>query len=185
MGPRSIGKTCIAELIVKELKWTRYSLDDEFWDILESDEEFTSADKDELVGLNLLSPKRQPFHAHAIKLFLSNYAKMNCVCDFGYVHPIFDDESTIKQIVNLLADYPNVVLLLPSEKRSESIQEMRDIFNKYECKMFPELEEEIDQKTKYVIDSSSIYKFAKITIYTKGKTLEEICKEILQSVKII
>jgi hypothetical protein len=93
------------------------------------------------------------------------------VIDFGEGHSVYEDDQLFNRIQQLLAPYKNIVLLLPSPDLDESI-ELLNAQDEFLRNMKPNINE-------HFIKHPSNHNLAKFVVYTKGKTPEESCDEIL------
>ena len=112
----------------------------------------------------------KPFELYAVERILAEYE--NCIFDFGAGHSVQEGERFEKLRV-LLADFPNVFFLLPSQDAQESVcflMARKDI---------AEDDEDGKQRLRYFITHPSNFALAKQIIYVKDKTEEEICSEII------
>lgn len=146
------------------------------------------------------------FEAYAVERLLSEYK--NCVIDFGAGHSVYENDGLFERVQHVLAAYKNIVLLLPSADFEECVQILkarqetlgnelirgfrvyrqmrryaghwyrrwrRGRISSESCKQFnrkPDLNE-------HLIKHRSNHELAKFVVYTKGKTPEETCDEIL------
>src|SRR5690606_32472802 len=117
-------------------------------------------------------PYWKPFEAHAVERILSEHH--NCVIDLGAGHSVYEDENLFKRVQTALSTYPNVILLLPSPDLDESVS----ILNERE-EFLREMKPNINE---HFIKHPSNHKLAKYIVYTKEKTPEETCDEILEFV---
>jgi shikimate kinase len=111
----------------------------------------------------------KPFEIHAVERLLSEHSQ--CVIDFGGGHSVYEEVTLFQRVQKALAPYPNVFLLLPSPNLDESVQ-ILDERNKFEMS-------ELRSLNEHFIRHTSNYKLAKFIVYTKDKTPEESCEEIL------
>src|SRR5262249_684710 len=66
----------------------------------------------------------KPFEAHAVGRLLAEHSPF--VIDFGAGHSVYEDHAQFARVQELLAPYPNVVLLLPSPDLDESVAILRE-----------------------------------------------------------
>ncbi len=171
IGPVGAGKTTVSALLSQELGLNKSSLDDIRWDIYkEKDYDFELANKimkDE--GFLGLYKYWKPFEAYSIKRVLEIYP--NHIIDFGAGHSVYESKELFHKVKEVLEPYPNVVLLLPSDDKEESLEILK--------KRRP------DFKFHHLfVNNSSNDKLAKITVYTKGKTPKDTCGEIIRRIEI-
>jgi len=115
----------------------------------------------------------KPFEAYAVKRLLEDFR--DCVFDFGGGNSVYDDDGLFEQVRELLAPYAHVVLLLPSPDPDESLQilESRGIYSADEQR----------EVNEHFVRHHSNYDLAKYIAYTKDKTPEETCDEILNWIR--
>ena len=116
----------------------------------------------------------KPFEAYAVERLLSVHSR--CVIDLGAGHWVYEDDELLRRVLQVLAPFPNVVLLLPSPNLEESLQILND-----RTGYVPDGQPNINE---HFVRHHSNYKLAKFTAYGKGRTPEEICDEIVRRVQI-
>lgn len=171
IGPIGAGKSTVGALLSEKLKIPQVEMDElraKYYKEINYDEELANS-KRETEGFWGLYQYQKPFEAHAVERLLSEHK--NCVIDFGAGHSVYEDDRLFERVQKILAPYKYVVLLLPSPDLNESINILneRDEFLR---EMKPNINE-------HFIKHHSNYDLAKYTVYTKGKTPEETCTEIL------
>jgi hypothetical protein len=114
----------------------------------------------------------KPFEAYAVERLLSEHK--NCVIDFGAGYSVYEDAVLFQKVQQILAFYPNIFLLLPSSDLDESIQILNDR-NEY-------VPDDSLNINKHFVRHPSNYELTRFTVYTKAKTPEETCNEILRSI---
>jgi shikimate kinase len=175
IGPIGAGKTTIGALLAHRLSLPQYSMDERRWDYYKAigyDEELAKH-KRKTEGFWGVYQYWKPFEAYAVERLLSEHNQ--CVIDFGGGHSVYEDAALFQRVQQALAPYPNVVLLLPSPNEYESVQILNER-NKYVPDDKPNINE-------HFIRHASNYELAKFMVYTKGKTPEETCSEILNLIE--
>ncbi|HCK65322.1 MAG TPA: shikimate kinase [Anaerolineae bacterium] len=176
IGPIGTGKSTVAELLSKRLNLPQFSMDDVRFDYYKEigyDEEYANRKRQE-EGLWAVYPYWKPFEAYAVERILIDHS--NCIIDFGAGHSVYEDENLFERVQTALSAYPNVILLLPSADPDESVS----ILNERE-EFLREMKPNINE---HFIKHPSNHKLAKFIVYTKEKTPQETCDEILKLVKI-
>lgn len=179
IGPLGAGKTTIGELLSNGLKLEWVQLDGIRYPCYEEigyDKEIAAQKRVE-GGLTALIAYWKPFEAHSVERVLADYD--NCVIDFGAGHSVYEDDNLLERVKRALAPYPNVILLLPSPDAAESCQILYDRMLAEEGELSPE----IAGLNEHFVKHRSNYELAKITVYTKDKTPEETCDEIVGRLK--
>ncbi|PSB01616.1 shikimate kinase [Merismopedia glauca] len=168
------GKTTVGKLLAERLNLPQCSMDELRWDYYAEigyNQEL-ARQKREKEGVLSLTRYWKPFEAHAVTRLLAEHQE--CVIDFGAGHSVYEDPELFKKVQQALAPYKNVVLLLPSPDLDESLQ----ILSQREG----DLSDEELSLNEHFLRHSSNYELAKLTIYTKDKTPEATCSEILAAI---
>lgn len=157
IGPSGAGKSVVAEVISKTESIPRLCLD-------------RIANKDRKTGFMRRFTNSDEYNSYLINNQISK-AEVPGVVDFGAGHSIYKDKKTFKEIKKALKPFQNIVLLLPSEDKEESLKIMNDrsTGDTHENEEF--------------LESDCNRKLATMIVYTKDKTPEQIGKEILENVK--
>ena len=85
---------------------------------------------------------------------------------------MYEDPALFEQVRGILAPYPHVILLMPSPDIEESIS-ILNARNTYDTDAQREVNE-------HLVRHHSNYELAKYTAYTKDKSPEETCNEIIK-----
>ena len=176
IGPQTVGKSTVGGLLAERLGLPQYSMDDERWAYYKEIgyDEALAKKKRETEGAWGIIRYWIPFEAHAVERLLAD--RTNCVIDFGAGHSVYDDPLLFQRVQKALASYANVVLLLPSSDVEESIH----ILNERN----QDLPDDIRNTNEHFLRHPSNYELAKFTVYTKAKTPQETCSEILRLVDV-
>ena len=172
IGPIGAGKSTIGKLLAEKLNVPQVETDElrfDYYKEIGYDEEVARS-KWEAEGFWGVYRYWKPFEAHAVERLLAEHK--DCVIDFGAGHSVYEDEALFERVRNALSGYTNVILLLPSPDPEESIA----ILNERE-ESLREMKPNINE---HFVRHRSNYDLAKHTVYTKGKTPEETCEEILR-----
>lgn len=177
IGPIGAGKSTVGLLLATRLALPQCSIDEYrygYYREIGYDEELAKH-KRETEGFWGIYQYWKPFEAHAVERLLSEHKQ--CVIDFGAGHSVYEDASLFQRVREVLKPYSNIVLLLPSSDLDESVQILNER-NKY----MPDGSLNINE---HFVRHPSNYQLAKFTVYTKAKTPEETCNEILQLVDLV
>ena len=172
IGPIGSGKSTIAELLSMRTMLQHCSLDLLRWLYFEEigyDREFARVKYNE-GGIWGLYRYWKPFEVHAVKRMMEDFRE--CIYDFGSSQSVYEDDDLFEQVSGLFSPFPYVILLLPSPDLDESIQLLHSS-NSYTS-------DELWVVNEHFVRHHSNYDLAKYTAYTKGKTPEQTCDEILQ-----
>jgi shikimate kinase len=171
IGPIGSGKTTVAELLhtrtmlphrsMDGLRWTYYDEIGYDWNLAKENHI-----KDGFWGLYRYW---KPFEAYAVKRILEDFSE--CIFDFGGSHSVYRDDELFEQVRQTLEPYPFVILLIPSPDKEESIRILnaRNNYASDDQRMVNEI----------FVRHHSNYDLAKHTVYTRDKTPEQTCEEIL------
>ena len=113
------------------------------------------------------------FDLYAVRRLLE--AHKSCVFDFGAGHSVYEDDALFARIQKILAPYVNVVLILPSPDLDESVQILK-------ARRSDGVADGFDFHDHFVKHHSN-HDLAKLVVYTKDKTPEETCNEILALIR--
>jgi adenylate kinase family enzyme len=181
IGPLAAGKSTTGHLLAKTLGLPQCSVDDVRWKYYEEigyDKVLASKIAKSNQGIRGQLRYSKPFEVHVIERVLSDHSYG--VIDFGASNSVYDDELLFSRINNALAPYPNVILLMPSPDPEESVEILTARLKLIGKAKGEEISNELFDLNEYFIKHPSNYRLAKIVIYTKDKTPEEICNEIFQ-----
>jgi shikimate kinase len=175
IGPPGTGKSTIGKLLAERLGIPQVSLDKlRFTYYAEVGYDETLAHHIwETQGFPALITYWKQFDAHAVERVVAEHH--NCVIDFGAGHSIYEDDAEFKRVQQILTPY-NVILLLPSPDLDESVQ----ILAERQQQLAPPSDRGIiGGIVEHHVRHHSNHDLAKIVIYTKGKTPEETCEELI------
>jgi len=167
IGPMSVGKSTVANLLAERLHLPRYCLDKSRWAYYR-EIGFDEQHARELAAAGSLNEALRyckPFEVHAVERHMAEHR--DGVVDFGAGYSVQDDPALQERVRKALAPYENIVLLLPSPDVAESVAY---------------LNERIDPNLSFInehyITHPANRSLAKVIVYTRGKTPEEVCEEI-------
>lgn len=171
IGPIGVGKSTIGALIARKLRVSSVSLDTvRFKYYREMGYEQCAAEAIEREqGFLGLYRYWKPFEAYAVERVLAEFN--NCVIDFGAGHSVYEDDALFDRAQRALHSYANVVLILPSPDLDESVQILKQ--RRGEC-----LSQGVDFHEHFVKHASN-HALAKHVVFTKDKTPQATCAEIL------
>jgi len=169
IGPIRAGKSTTGRLLAEQLKLPLRSLDiifDSYLDELGYDREHAAGLKKK--GFYELTKYWKPFEPYGVERLVSE--PVDAIVDLGGGHSVYEDEALFARVKKALAPFPNVILILPSPDRDESISILNERTGGYVSNGF--------DFHDHFVRSHCNYELAKHTVYTKGKTPEETCAEI-------
>ena len=170
IGPVAVGKTTTAKLLSEKLNKPIISMDDIHRDIYK-EIGYNNDHMEELlekVGIMAAFQYAKIFDTYSIEKTLEKH--QNCIFDFGAGNAVSGCDFDFDRIKQALNPYENVVFLIPSADKEESLN---FIYKRREIK--PSHRELIE----YLVFNHSNSKVAKHTVFVKDKTPEEVCNEVL------
>jgi len=180
IGPSLSGKTTLAKLVGERLQLPVHELDALRWDYYAEmgyDKEVAQQIRQE-GGMVALAAYWKPFDVHAVERVLADYPG-GYVISFGAGHSVYDDESDFRRIKAALAPH-KVVYILPSPNIDESVQVLKDRV----AALGFDPEGGITAMNIYFLHHHSNADLARWTVYTKGKTPDESCEDIIRGLKL-
>ena len=157
IGPIGSGKSTIANFLCQKCNIPHVSLDnrEQLSSLYEYRQNFDNFKKFEFfLTVTVLTNLPEPM-----------------IIDFGAGHSVYEDEAMFLEMQSLISRFSNVILLMPSEDKEESI----DILNERKG-IEPGSSQDFDNR--HFVNIPCNYELAKITEYTKDKTPEQISNEI-------
>jgi shikimate kinase len=176
IGPVSTGKSTLGRLLAERLGLPQCSMDEfrlDYYKEINYDEGLAQQIR-EREGFFGIYQYWKPFEAYAVERLLAEHN--NCVIDFGAGHSVYEYDELFSQVQRILAPYKNVVLILPSPDLEESLQILNERNGGF-------VSNGVDFNEHFVKHHSN-HDLAKIIVYTKGKSPEETCDDILSVVKL-
>jgi shikimate kinase len=180
IGPMAAGKTTVAGLLAEKLGLVHHELDDRRWDYYNEigyDQALAGQIRAEQ-GFTSLYRYWKPFELHAVQRVLADCA--DGVISFGAGHSVYEDEMLFEHARQALAPYPNVILLLPCEDAAEAIAILTERFLAQAKIEGFEPSPQVIGMIEHFISHPSNRQLAKQVFYTKEKTPEQTCDEIMQ-----
>jgi shikimate kinase len=180
IGPLGAGKTTVGQLLAERLGLPFCSVDqvrDAYYKNVGYDQAFASQIAASEQGIPGLLRYSKPFEAKMVQQVLADH---HGVIDFGASNSVYDDKVLFARVEKTLAPYPNVILLLPSQDLDESAEILKRRLTQMLTGAGKEFTDELFELNEYFIRHPSNHRLAKRVIYTKDKTPEEICDEIVE-----
>jgi len=106
------------------------------------------------------------------------------IFDFGASHSHYDNYNDLLEAKKILEPFQNIIQLLPTRDFVKNCKILDErIFNRYEDIEWKRevIDSYIEQNRIYLL-SDSYSSLAKITVFTDGKTIEQVGEEILSKV---
>jgi hypothetical protein len=173
IGPVRAGKSTLGKLLAHKLELPQVSLDGLRWAYYKEigyDETFAQEIRRQ-GGFLALVLYWQLFDAYSVERILMQH--QGCVFDFGAGVGVYENREMFARVQQALSPYPNVFLLLPSSEITESLHILR------ERDPDPPADLQFDFNNHF-LRHHGYYDLAKHIVYTKGRTPEESCDEILR-----
>jgi shikimate kinase len=178
----AVGKSTVSELVAARLGIPHVALDDLARTYYE-EKGYDRAHAQEVLatqGETAFGRYAKPYYVYAVERVLEDHS--DCVIDFGAGHVVHDDPKLFESVEASLAPHPNVILLLPSADTDESIAILHDRIMERVAEYAEEGEDYswAIKENKHFITHPSNGRLAKATIYTKDRSAEETCQEVLR-----
>ncbi len=170
IGPVGVGKTTTAKLLSNQLNLPLVSMDDlrlNYYKEIGYDDEHRFELKSK-IGQKAVEQYWSIFDPHSIERILSDH--QNCIFDFGGGTTVCEYDYNFDRMKSALKPYSNVVLLIPSTDKKESLSIIYD-----RMKIQPDGFTMIE----YFVSNDAPYELAKHTVFVKNKSPEQICTEVL------
>ena len=177
IGPIQAGKSTQGKLLAEKLNLPQCPLDEYRWDYYREigyDEEFATK-LSKKAGFWALYMYWKEFECYAVERLLAEHS--NCVIDFGAGHSVYEIDTHFARVEKVMRPYKNVVLILPSSDRDESVRLLHE-------RMGKEVQPGDLDINEHFVRHHSNYDLAKFTVYTKGKSPEATRDEILDLVDL-
>jgi shikimate kinase len=170
LGPVRTGKSTLGRLLAQRLGLPQVSVDEVRWKYYREIgyDEALAGEFRARGGFLALVLYWNLFEAYTIERVLAEHR--NCVIDFGA--GVYESHETFVRVQRALLPYRNVILLLPSADKAESLR----ILGERDSEPPSDLNFDFNA---HFLDQHSYYDLAKFTVHTKGKSPEETCTEIL------
>ncbi len=180
IGPLGAGKSTIGQLLAERLGLPYCAVDAVravYYRRVGYDE--TAAAQMAAAGQGIWGVLRysQPFEARMVEMVLAEHEG---VIDLGASNSVYDDEALLARVERALAPYPQVILLRPSPDAAESAAILKERLVRMLTTAGKEFSDELFVLNDYFLQHPANGRLAKQVIYTKDKTPEQICEELVQ-----
>ncbi len=180
IGPLGAGKTTVGQLLAEKLDLPYCSIDavrQAFYQQVGYDQTIASQIAASAQGIQGVLRYSKPFEARMVEAVLADH---HDIIDFGASNSVYDDEDLFARVETILAPYPNVILLLPSPDLDESVEVLKNRLTQMLTEAGKEFTAELFELNAYFVRHPSNHRLAKLVVYTKDKTPEEICDELVK-----
>jgi shikimate kinase len=180
IGPLGAGKTTVGQLLAEKLNLPFCSIDqvrEAYYQKVGYDNTLAAQIAASPQGLQGVIRYSKPFEVQMVEQVLADH---HGIIDFGASNSVYDDKALFARVENALAPYPNVILLLPSRDLDESVEILKNRLTQMLSKVGKQFTDELFELNKYFVQHSSNPRLAKLITYTKDKTPEDICDELVQ-----
>jgi hypothetical protein len=173
IGPIGAGKSTLAARLAERLGVPRCAMDVERWPYMQ-EAGYDPAVADQIKKRdkhyrNVFAYWKQ-FEAHMVERLLAEHRGQ--VVDFGASQSVYEDEADFARVQAALADYANVVLVLPAPDPAESLRVLK-------ARVWDGVAGGFDFQAHFVMHPSN-RRLATLTVYTESSTPDETCNEILR-----
>jgi len=173
VGPIRTGKSTIGKILSEKLKLPQLSIDKVRFDYYREigyDEKFADFINKNF-GFWALYFYWGEFECYSVERIIEE--NKNSVIDFGAGHSVYENKNQLNRVKNSLKGNI-VILLLPSMDVDESFEIL--------CKR-REIQPDEKDINLHFLKNSSNKELANFTVYTKNKTPDETCEEIVFLIK--
>ena len=180
IGPLGAGKTTVARLLAEELALLICSVDHVrggYYQEVGYDETLAAQIAASDQGIQGVMRYSKPFEAQMVVKILADH---HGIIDFGASNSVYEDKTLFTLVENALAPYPHVILLLPSADMDESVVILKSRLIRMLTKAGKAFTDELFELNEYFVKHPANHQLAKMVIYTKDKTPEEICAELVK-----
>ena len=180
IGPLGAGKTTVGHLLAKKLGLPFCSVDHVRWEYYQKvgyDQMLASQIAASDQGVQGVLRYSKPYEVQMVEKVLTDH---HGIIDFGASNSVYEDKGLFARVANALAPFPHVILLLPSPNLDESIEILKNRLTQMLTEAGKEFTAELFELNQYFVKQPSNLQLAKLVIYTKNKTPEEICDEIVE-----
>lgn len=180
IGPLGAGKTTVGRLLAEKLDLPFCSIDELRWLYYEKvgyDEALASRIAASDQGIQGVLRYSKPFEVQMVEKVLADH---HGIIDFGASNSVYDDHDLFAQVEYTLAPYPNVILLLPAPDIEESAEILKFRLIQMLTEAGKDYHDDLFELNEYFIKHPSNYRLAKLVMYTKNKTPQEICDELVR-----
>jgi shikimate kinase len=179
IGPLGAGKTTVGHLLAEKLDLPFCSVDhvrERYYPKVGYDKTLASQIAASDQGIQGVLSYSKPFEAQMVEQVLADH---HGIIDFGASNSVYNDKDLLARVENALAPYPNVILLLPSPDRDESVEILKNRLIQMLTEAGKEFNNELFELNQYFVKHPSNHQLAKLVIYTKDKMPEKICDELV------
>ena len=180
IGPLGAGKTTVGQLLAEKLDLALCSIDNVrgvYYQKVGYDDSLASQIAASPEGLQGVLHYSKPFEVQMVEQVVTDH---HGIIDFGASNSVYDDKELLARVENALAPYSNVILLLPAPDMDESVKFLKNRLTHMLTAAGKEFTDELFELNRYFVKHPSNHRLAKLVIYTKDKTPEQICDEIVQ-----
>lgn len=180
IGPLGAGKTTVGHLLAKKLGLPFCSVDEVrsgYYERVGYEETVAAQIAASDQGVQGVLRYSKPFEARMIEMVLADH---HGIIDFGASNSVYDDEDLFARIEKALAPFPKVILLLPSPDLDVSAEILKSRLIRMLTEAGKEFSDELFELNRYFVQHPSNHRLAKQVVYTRDKTPEMICEEIVQ-----
>lgn len=173
IGPIRTGKSTIGKMLSEKLELPQISVDAvrlDYYREIGYDENFADFLKKNF-GFWALYFYWGEFECYAVERIIEE--TKNSVIDFGAGHSVYENQNHLNRVKKCLKG-TIVILLLPTEDIDESFEIL--------CKR-REIQKDEKDINLHFLKNKSNKELANFTVYTKNKTSDETCEEIISFIK--
>ncbi len=184
IGPLGAGKTTVGRLLAEKLGLPFCSVDDmrgAYYEDVGYDETLAKQIAASDQGFQGVLRYSKPFEAQMVEKVLADH---HGIIDFGASNSVYEDQELLARVAQALSPYPHVILLLPSPNMDESAAILKERLIQMLTAVGKTYSDELFVLNEQFAKHPSNHQLAKEIVYTKDKTPEKICDELVQKLTI-
>jgi shikimate kinase len=183
IGPSGTGKTTVAKLLGAKLQRPVIELDQLRWDYYNEigyDAAYAQKLREEQ-GMKALAAYWKPFDIYGVERILADHPS-DSIISFGAGHSVYEDGAMLLRAKKALAQH-TVILIIPSGDIDESVDILGQRILAKEADLPIEFIDVIGEINRFFLEHPSNSELAIMTVFTKDRTPEETCDEIIRKLK--
>lgn len=184
IGPAGAGKTTVAPFIGARLNTPVTSVDPMRWTYFAEigyDAEYGKALR--ASNLHDLAAYWKAFEAHTVERVFDDYH--NCIFEFGASYTVQDDPVLWERVKTAFEPFHNVVLMLPDPDPDQALRITIERLEAEAAANGDTMRPELVELNRHFITSPCNAELANFTVFTGGKSPDDIALEIIEATQVV